>query len=740
MQTKKGTTYLRPVRRLNEGFLLPAVIFVSLAIAIMATAALSVITSLSVDQNNQYLNSVAREAAEAGAKTMLSCYAANPAVNATLTTGMTCDGASGGLDYVTSGDNWRSTFSVSPPVSVGGELKINSVGSVTLYNKANVQIGTPITISSNASIVTTGGVVASMATLANNVSVGGTGGIGSHGFPTTYAITDDGKIYSWGRDWFGTLGIGVGNTYRNTPTAVDMSAFGNEKAVSITTLAGSVSQPGASSSSFDNHGYPSVYVVSDAGNVYVWGRASNGSLGTGSSVASYDKPVAINMAAFGGRKVKSVYTLAGTVASASRATDSFGDNGYSTIYALTTDGKLYSWGRDSWGTLGNGGSAAISSTPSAVNMSAFGSEKIVSITTLAGTVSKGGTSTAADHGYSSIYALTDAGKIYSWGRDWFGTLGVGSGVTMSNVPMPVNMTAMGGKKVQSITALAGDVASGGGSSVDRGYASLYAVTEDGKIYSWGRDYFGTLGAGAGVSTSNVPIPVDMSAFGGEKAVSITTLAGAVSKPGGSTAGGSNGFSSVYAVSDTGKIYSWGRDYFGTLGAGAGVSTSNVPIPVDMSAFGARRVKSVTAIANSVASATMDTSTFSDNGFSTVYAITEDGKIYSWGRDWSGTLAIGVGNTYRSIPTAVDMSAFNGDQAVSISTLANDAARNGTSGGTVGFPSVYAVTNTGKIYSWGRDWFGSLGANVSNQSFNVPIPARINTTSSGSSAGYSLSFY
>jgi alpha-tubulin suppressor-like RCC1 family protein len=84
-------------------------------------------------------------------------------------------------------------------------------------------------------------------------------------------------------------------------------------------------------------------------------------------------------------------------------------SGYHTL-AVTTDGKVYAWGSNNRGELGDG-TTTNRSTPVAVDMTG---------------ALLGKTVIAVEAGFEFSLALTSDGRVYSWGGNTFGHLGDGT--------------------------------------------------------------------------------------------------------------------------------------------------------------------------------------------------------------------------------------------------------------------------------------------------------------------------
>ncbi len=236
------------------------------------------------------------------------------------------------------------------------------------------------------------------------------------------------------------------------------------------------------------------------GSAYAWGDNSDGQLGEGNTTNS-TTPLAVRLPA-------------GVQVTAMAA-------GASHSLAIGSDGKLYAWGSNNSGQLGNGGRPG-GLTPVLVSLPAG-----VTATAIA----------AADH---HSLAIGSDGNLYAWGGNLSGELGNGS-TTQSNVPalvhLPVGVTA---------TAIAA------------GAQYSLAIGSDGNLYAWGDNYAGQLGNGSSAQ-SNVPTIVSLPA-------GVTPMAIAA------------GFEHSLASGSDGNLYAWGSNNNGQLGTG-NTTSSHVPVTV-----------------------------------------------------------------------------------------------------------------------------------------------------------------
>ena len=156
--------------------------------------------------------------------------------------------------------------------------------------------------------------------------------------------------------------------------------------------------------------------------------------------------------------------------------------GFSHSLALDSDGKVYSWGRDNYGQLGNGATTGNQASPVAVDISGVLSGKTI-------------TAIAADYNHS--LALDSDGQFYSWGRDHSGQLGDGGAINSTDFqasPVAVDTSdVLNGKTITAIAA---------------GSEFSLALDSDGQLYSWGRDDYGQLGDGGTNTNQASPVAVD----------------------------------------------------------------------------------------------------------------------------------------------------------------------------------------------------------------------------------------
>lgn len=256
----------------------------------------------------------------------------------------------------------------------------------------------------------------------------------------TLALTQDGKVYSWGKNTRGQCGRP--NQYPDK----DDDVWAHRQATPPLNV-GPIEQ------GFPNDcrivevdcGKQHSLALSQDGTVYVWGYGGEGQLGLGTdtmrekSVASV--PTAISPEMFGNKRV--VHIAAGSQFSA----------------AVTEDGKLYTWGSDQYGQLGHGKESWSVASPKVVR----------------GLLRYPVAQVAC--GQYHMAAITQSHEVFTWGYGREGQLGHG---TRTDVPVPTLVDQLGNKNVS--------VSCGGG------HTAVVRQTDKGlSLFMFGRGREGQLG-------------------------------------------------------------------------------------------------------------------------------------------------------------------------------------------------------------------------------------------------------
>ena len=372
------------------------------------------------------------------------------------------------------------------------------------------------------------------------------------------------------------------------------------------------------------------WFIDKKGKVYKWGENDCGQLGNGTTTNS-SNPICINdveSSPLSGKNIVDIY-------------------GSSTMIARDSDGKLYSWGYNSDGQLGNG-TTENSSMPiciSDIENSSLSGKDIVDVYEIS----------------EVVIAKDSNGKLYSWGYNNSGQLGNGT-TTNSSMPVCISDIENSPLKGKNIVDVYSD-----------GYR-IIAKDSNGKLYSWGGNYYGQLGNG---TTQNCSMPVcisdiENSPLKGKNIVDVHNY----------------GYR-IIAKDSNGKLYSWGWNDYGQLGNGT-TDDSSMPICISDIENSPLKEKKIVNIYT---------------GDDTIIAKDSDGKLYSWGRNNFGQLGNGTTEN-SSMPICIsdiENSPLNGKDIVEV----------------YADYTMIAKDSDGKLYSWGWNNYGKLGNGTTDDS-SMPI--------------------
>ncbi|XP_012270806.1 uncharacterized protein LOC105694570 [Orussus abietinus] len=188
------------------------------------------------------------------------------------------------------------------------------------------------------------------------------------------------------------------------------------------------------------------------GNVYTWGGALHGCLGTGPSISRYASPRAVGL--FHDMEVEILSVSCGRCHT----------------LAVTNNG-VYTWGGSQFGQLGLG---KLAQSPSPELITCLAQEIIVD---------------AVAGQYHSV-ALTVDGRVFTWGWGVHGQLGHGN---TDEINTPTLVTALLGVVIKHVSA---------------GHAHTIALSAEGYVYGFGSNIFGQLGNGNNMKSS-VPIKISL---------------------------------------------------------------------------------------------------------------------------------------------------------------------------------------------------------------------------------------
>ena len=344
------------------------------------------------------------------------------------------------------------------------------------------------------------------------------------------------------------------------------------------------------------------------------------------------------------------------------------------VFNNTTSVKA--WGYNLYGQLGNAsvstsGTSAFSSTP--VSVTGFHGAKVTAV---------------AAGGFHSLAVA--GGAVYGWGYNAYGQVGNGTFVN-TNTPVQVLLTADGTPLIR-----VAKVAAGGNHSL--------ALTDDGRVYAWGNNGSGQLGANTSnpvtglyngaprlVEVPQVPVDPSLPDNFGLAMVPLSQVIQIVA--GGSTS---------YALQSDGTVWAWGYNGLGQLGIDPALATfRSIPVKItfDPTVIGTHKVVQISAGTSHVL-ARLDDS---------------DGTVLAWGLNNQGQAG---NNDISAPPNASD----DHTRILSpVKVLTGGSISVGSGIPMTGVTDIIAFGNhsLAKIgnnwFGWGDNGLGQLGNPISNSS-------------------------
>ncbi len=297
------------------------------------------------------------------------------------------------------------------------------------------------------------------------------------------ALISDGKVYCWGSNWTGQNGNG-GTSPTGSPNPVKMDGVLNGKTVKSLSV-----------------GSTHVCVIASDNLPYCWGENSRGQLGNGSTTTSL-VPVAVNNTIeLSGKTIISIST------------------GYRLTCAITSDNLSYCWGDNRYGQIGDN-STTQKTTPTAVyTAGALSGKTVKSIST----------------GWLQTCAIASDNKVYCWGSNTSGELGIGTYSSPVITPSAVKSDGvLLGKTISQISV---------------GNFHTCVLTSDSMAYCWGSNQRSAISQTRSMINSNIAIPVNTS--GSIRRLNVISI--------------ETGFDTSCLIASDNNVYCWGSNSTGQLG-------------------------------------------------------------------------------------------------------------------------------------------------------------------------------
>jgi alpha-tubulin suppressor-like RCC1 family protein len=373
----------------------------------------------------------------------------------------------------------------------------------------------------------------------------------SMGSTSACLINTTGKIYCWGSHFKGAVGDGTASTSSNEDIINDI-------------LMPTKSIPDLTFDSISSSLVFNIAITKD-GDLYGWGRSSEGQL------------IKDNSNHFLASPTKLEFTM-GPVSQISMLPDG-------ACAISKNDSKIYCWGTNSYGSLGNGGTDV---------------NKIYKPTKIASDLTFSEIATVG--GYSTCAISKEENKLYCWGDNRYGEIGIADHKTDIYKPTEISLPDGVNKFIK----------------VSAGEGHICAIADTGNTYCWGRNKVGQLGNGTKDNQFDSPQLVN-SDIKFKEILAVGDLTCGISK-------------------DSTAVYCWGQNANngGSLGDGITIQ-SNTPIKAKLP----DNLKIIKIVAYNI----------SLNNSSKICALAETGEEYCWGNNSYGLLGIGS-RAPAALPTQV----------------------------------------------------------------------------------------
>jgi uncharacterized repeat protein (TIGR02543 family) len=369
-------------------------------------------------------------------------------------------------------------------------------------------------------------------------------------------------------------------------------------------------------------GYSYSSVLSSTGRVFTWGRNEYGELGDG--------PIT-------DRAVPSEITSRFNLAVGDKIIKIYID--YEHSAAISSSGRVFTWGRNDSSQLGNQDpNKANKSIPTEITSSfnLNSADKIISLSL----------------GWDHSAAISSSGRVFTWGSNYFGQSGNGYSI---NRAVPTEITN------QFILPIGDKIV-----ATSLGAYHSSAISSSGRVFTWGLNKYGELGDS---TTTNKLTPIEITPRfkleTGDKifVMHLSTV-------------------SSFAISSTGRVFSWGFNPVGGLGDGTSLDKK---VPTEITPrFNLNTNDKIISISSS-----------GDN----TSALSSTGRVFTWGLNKYGEMGDNT-NIGKSTPTEIT---FRFDKVAATEKIISIAN---------GYYHSSAISSTGRIFMWGRNDIGQLGFPVS----------------------------
>jgi alpha-tubulin suppressor-like RCC1 family protein len=386
-----------------------------------------------------------------------------------------------------------------------------------------------------------------------------------------------------------------------------------------------------------------VAFILNTGKVLTFGRNQFGELGNGNTGTDQNKPVEVSEAN-GYNKTNAIMVSCGR---------------YYTAILLDT-GKVLTFGHNGFGQLGNGtGTNDHSNSPVDVSgVNGYDGTNAVMVS-------------CGDY-HTAI--LLDTGKVLTFGKNQYGQLGDNTEVGKTT-PVEVVSSSNGYNKTNAVM-------------VSCGGEHTTILLDSGKVLTFGYNSYGQLGNTTNFQSADAnksPLEVNTSGndYNGTNAIMVSC-----------------GWRHTAILLDSGKVLTFGYNYYGQLGNGH-TNSNYLPDSVTTANDGYDETNAV-MISCSVHNTAI---------------LLSSGKVLTFGRNQFGQLGNDLSGDANNSSSPVDVSGANGYDKTNAVII------------SCGWEHTAILLNTGKLLTFGRNQYGQLGNGDSSGSTKTS-PVQVSTSLSG----------
>jgi alpha-tubulin suppressor-like RCC1 family protein len=368
--------------------------------------------------------------------------------------------------------------------------------------------------------------------------------------------TSNGKLLCWGGNYDGQLGDG-GINDRYTPVIIVLGNVSTRNAVQLAV------------------GYTNTCAISDDDKLFCWGNNQFGQIGDGTTITRYVPTTTVDLG-----NVSTRYAVQVSL-------------GFQHTCAISNDDKLFCWGYNAAGQLGDGTTTARYTPSTSIVLGNDPTRYAVQVSL----------------GYHHTCAISNDNKLFCWGDNGYYQVGDGTYVSPS-IPTIINLD-------NDPTRYAVRVALGA-------YHTC-AISNDNKLFCWGDNATGQIGDGTTNTIRSTPTLVDLN-----DPFTTTRYAAQLAV----------GDSFTCVISNDNKLLCWGSGYYGRLADGT-YTDSPTPTIIILDAADTSRYAAQVSL-----------------GFGHACAISNDDKLFCWGYNQWGQIGDGTfGTTNVVTPTLTDTTSF-----------------------------------------------------------------------------------